>query len=405
VCGRETISTTVLKKEQSLKVLFSSRPAYGHLYPLMPLAMAFRDRGDTVYFTTGAEWVSRVQALGFETFAAGRSILWAEEEAIRRNPAFGELVGEQKAQLGAAMFSELLPPHTAEDLIRLIAEKRPDFVIYEGADFGAYLAAKISGVPGVFHSYGGPWPGFMIDAMMPKLHALWRSYGLEPPRDVMHGDAYLDISPPSIGVASGLGLQHRLPLRPVTFAEPIGRLPEWVKEQRVRPLVFVTLGTVVFERVDVIRAAVDGLAELDVDVLVAVGPEGKVEALGPLPERVHAELFVPQDQLLPHVDVIVHHCGSGTMLGGLSHGLPQVALPQGADQFINTAALSRSGAGLGLMPDEITPESIKLAVTRVLREPSFRQAAGKIEAEIQSMPSPDDVAGCLSDMFGGTKRP
>ena len=185
-------------------------------------------------------------------------------------------------------------------------------------------------------------------------------------------------------------------MRPVGFAEPIGVLPEWVEQPRERPLVSGTLGTVVFERVHVIRAAVDGLAEIDVEVLVAVGPEGSVEALGALPERVHAELFVPQDRLLPNVDVIVHHCCSGTMLGGLSNGIPQLALPQGADQFLNTEMLARSGAGIGLMPNEITPESVKSGVTRLLHEPLFKQAAERIRGEIELMPPPEEVAARLS---------
>jgi UDP:flavonoid glycosyltransferase YjiC (YdhE family) len=381
-----------------VKVLFCGRPAYGHLYPLFPLATAFRQRGDEVIFATGPEWVPRIEALGFETHPVGRSILWAEEEAIRQNPAFAELAGPEKATLGMTMFSKMLPPRTVEDLIPLISKTKPDMVIYEGADFGAYLSAAVSGIPAVFHSYGAPWPSFMVEAMMPNLHELWRSYGADPPADAMHGDVYLDISPPSIGDAADLTLPNRLPLRPVAFAEPIERLPEWVDEARERPLAYVTLGTVVFERVDVIKAAVDGLARLDVDVLVALGPEGDLEALGPLPDRVHAELFIPQDKLLPFVDIIVHHCGSGTMLGGLSNGIPQVAVPQGADQFENTELLVRAGAGIGLMPNEITPDAVTSAATSLLTEPAYKQAAKRIQEEIMAMPSPAEVARRLAAM-------
>jgi EryCIII-like glycosyltransferase len=313
-----------------MKVLFSGRPAYGHLYPLMPLAMAFRAQGHEVLFATGAEFVHRLEALGFPASPVGRSILWAEEEAIRQSPGLGNLSPQEKPKLGSAMFSQMLPPRTAEDLVPLIAETKPGLVVYEGADFGAPLAAAVGGIPAVFHSYGAPWPRFMIELMTPSLHELWRSYGVDdPPSDPIHGDIYLDISPPSLGDASQLGLASRLPLRPEAFAEPLGELPGWVEEDRDRPLVYVTLGTVVFERVDVIRAAVDGLSQLDVDVLVSLGPGGDLDALGSLPPRVHAQLFVPQDKLLPFVDAIVHHCGSGTMLGGLSNGTPQLALPRG----------------------------------------------------------------------------
>jgi UDP:flavonoid glycosyltransferase YjiC (YdhE family) len=380
-----------------MKVLFCGRPAYGHLYPIVPLAMAFQAQGHEVTFATGPEFVPRLEALGFRAHPVGRSILWGEEEAIRQNPSLGSLPPQEKPKLGAAMFSQMLPPRTAEDLLPLLAEAKPGLVVYEGADFGAPLAAALSDIPAVFHSYGAPWPQIMIDLMAPSLHELWRSYGIaNPPADPIHGDVYLDISPPSLGDASHLGFSNRLPLRPVAFAEPIGELPGWVKEERDRLLVYVTLGTVVFERVDVIRAAVDGLAQLDADVLVSLGPGGNLDALGPLPPRVHAQLFVPQDKLLPFVDAIVHHCGSGTMLGGLSNGTPQLAIPQGADQFYNAGALASAGAGIALMPHEITPDAVAAGVKRLLDEPSFTQAARRIQSEIEAMPSPDEVARRLA---------
>ncbi|MBW3591731.1 MAG: hypothetical protein KY393_07795 [Actinobacteria bacterium] len=198
-----------------MKVLFCGRPAYGHLYPLIPLAMAFRSRGDEVTFGTCEPFVSRLEALGFAAYPVGRSILWAEEEAIRQNPGFAKLTGADKAQIGAAMFSELLPPRTAEDLLPLLALTHPDMVIYEQCDFGAYTAASLADIPAVIHSYGAPWPAFMIEKLVPNLLNLWRSHGVsDPPADPMHGDAYLDISPPSLGDAAPLGLSHRRPLRP-----------------------------------------------------------------------------------------------------------------------------------------------------------------------------------------------
>ena len=35
-----------------MRILFSSRPTFGHVYPLMPLALAARDAGHNVTFTT-----------------------------------------------------------------------------------------------------------------------------------------------------------------------------------------------------------------------------------------------------------------------------------------------------------------------------------------------------------------
>lgn len=367
--------------------------------------MAFESRGDEVAFATGDKFVTRLEALGFPAYPVGRSILWAEEEAIRHKPGFEKLTGPDKAYLGATMFSEMLPPRTVDDLLPVIAQINPSMVIYEQADFGAYLAASLAGIPAAIHSYGAPWPQFMTEMMLPNLRRLWQSHGVsDPPNDLMHGNIYLDISPPSLGDAVQLGLAHRIALRPAPFAEPIGKLPGWIEQDRDRPTIYMTLGTVVFERVDVFRAVIEGLARLDVEALVAVGPEGDVEALGPLPPNVRAELFVPQDKLLPFVDVIVHHCGSGTMLGGLSNGIPQLAIPQGADQFLNAAALAGAGAGIPLMPDEITPDSVAAGVTSLLDEPSFKQEALRIQSEIQAMPPPSEVAQRLAGLGGGAPK-
>ena len=51
-----------------------------------------------------------------------------------------------------------------------------------------------------------------------------------------------------------------------------------------RPLAYVTLGTVAFEAVHSLRAVIAGLARLDMDVLVTVGPNGDVASLGTLPK-------------------------------------------------------------------------------------------------------------------------
>jgi MGT family glycosyltransferase len=186
-----------------------------------------------------------------------------------------------------------------------------------------------------------------------------------------------------------------MPLRAVTLVGPGDAPPAWVAAARSRPLVYLTLGTYVHGHVESLRAAVAGLGTLEVDALVTVGPEGDPAALGPLPSTIRAERFVPQGVLLPHVDVVAHHGGSGTMLGALAHGLPQLALPHGADQFPNAEALVERGAGRRLLPEEITPDAVAEAVRALLSEPRYRDAAAGVAAEIAAMPAPSEVVPAL----------
>ena len=78
-------------------------------------------------------------------------------------------------------------------------------------------------------------------------------------------------------------------------------------------------------------------------------------------------------------------------MGALAHGLPQLVLPQGADQFIHAEVAQASGAALALAPGEVTTETISAAARRLLEEQGFVAAARRVRAEIEAMPDAADV--------------
>ena len=83
------------------------------------------------------------------------------------------------------------------------------------------------------------------------------------------------------------------------------------------------------------------------------------------------------------------------MFGAPAHGLPQLLLPQGAEQFINADACRNAGVALSLAGAEVTVESVASAVTRLLNEPTFTARARAVRAEVESMPCADDVLATL----------
>jgi UDP:flavonoid glycosyltransferase YjiC (YdhE family) len=150
----------------------------------------------------------------------------------------------------------------------------------------------------------------------------------------------------------------------------------------------------------VLQRALTEIASTDVDVLVTVGPEGDPSLLGELPDNVHVERFVAQSQVLPLVDLIVHHGGTGTVLSALECGLPQLVLPQGADQFANADILTSIGAARSLSADAQQPGAIGGDVTALLGNSPERQVAGLVQAEIAAMPSPAEVIPALEELAG-----
>jgi UDP:flavonoid glycosyltransferase YjiC (YdhE family) len=115
---------------------------------------------------------------------------------------------------------------------------------------------------------------------------------------------------------------------------------------------------------------------------------------------VYVARYIPQTQLLGHCSLVVSHAGSGTFLAGLAMGLPQVCLPQAADQFFNAGACAKAGAGIALQPGGVTADAVHQAVSTLLANTSYREAATRISNEIAAMPSPAEIANKLAASYG-----
>ncbi|HEX7303764.1 glycosyltransferase [Lentzea sp.] len=374
-----------------MRILFSCRPAYGHLFPLVPLARAAGEAGHDVVFATGLGFVDRVRALGFEAHAAGISVAEAETEARTRHP------GADVVTVLVAMFADVLPRATLAGLAPLLPRVRPDLVVYEQSDVGAAKAARDAGIPFVSHVIGRSMPPEVQAAAAEHMAWLWD----EQPADLMLGDAVIDLWPDTVRDPQVLKVSTVIRQRPAPFDldVPMPEIPSG------RPLVYLTLGTVAFVNTAVLRAAVEGLARLPVHVLVAVGP-GDPALLGEVPGNVTVAAFVPQASVLRRAALVVHHGGTGTTLGSLATGLPQLVLPQlvlpqGADQFVNADVLVETGAGAKLVGPEVTADAVETAARRLLGDDAAKRVALTAAAEIADMPDPAAVVQRLTELVRG----
>ena len=64
-------------------------------------------------------------------------------------------------------------------------------------------------------------------------------------------------------------------------------------------------------------------------------------------------------------------------------------------------ALAGCGARIRLLPEEITPQAVAEAVQRLLEEPGYRRAAGRLADEIAAMPSPAETVPALERLAQG----
>jgi UDP:flavonoid glycosyltransferase YjiC (YdhE family) len=373
-----------------MRMLFASVGAYGHLIPLLPLALAARDAGHDVSFATDKRFHSALHDAGLAAVAAGISA----REAI--GMVYAEARGRQ-VEAAPRAFGDILARRLAADIGPVLAARKHDLVVYEALSPGAAIAAALADVPAVCHGIGRPEGGPMWQAMSDTWIATAEEFGVHVPTvDAPYfGNQYLDICPPALRPAQRTLPAQRLALRPTEWHQPAALPPIVAGNEPDRPLVYLTFGTA-FASPDLLRAAIDGLSRLPVTVLVAAGPMVDSDAIGDVPANVVIERWVPQSDLLPHVDLVVSHGGSGTMLGALANGLPHLMVPQGADQFGNAAAVIGIGAGRQILPADLTPAAVTEQAKALLSDEAARIRAYEVSQEIAGMPSAQETVERLS---------
>jgi len=380
-----------------IRILFSSSAAEGHFRPLVPLARACADAGHEVAFATAADLGDRVAAAGFRHFAAG---LDQAEIQARHDPYRKHLLTlpphERRALGFSARFAGIEAPGKVAALRTVVERWKPDVIVHESADLAAPLVAALLELPSVNHSFGRVVPRVCFERGAESMAALWTEYGLdtEPFCGVYRG-AFIDICPSSLRPEALPVDVHAWRLRPAEPPPGTDSLAQpWVDHASGQPTVYVTLGTI-FNDLALFAVVLDALAEVEINVLVTIGRDNDPASLEPLPANAIVERYIPQAEVLPHVELIVSHGGSGSMLAALAHGMPNLLLPRGADQFENAEACRAAGAARVLMPDEVTVDAVRAETIVLLDEPSYRERAQAIADEIAAMPSPAEVASLL----------
>ncbi|AYF76482.1 glycosyltransferase [Nocardia yunnanensis] len=386
-----------------MRILISTTPMEGVFAPVVPVATALVAQGHDVLVATAAQLAGRVRACGLPVVIAGPDAPQAAAKAVTL-PEFQ--AGTQPWRIGAVMFGKVMAPAKLDDL-RVVAERfEPDLVLHAPVDLAAPLLAAMLDVPSVTYGTGLLLEPELLGAMAEWVAPLWHSAGLEPDEHAgLYRHGYLDPVPESLQPDRGPAADVARAVRPAVPGGPGDRLPEWASGLGDRPVVYVSLGTVpIFNQPTAFAPLLAGLAELDVDVAVTVGTDVDPAALGSQPSNVHVSQWLSLAALLPRCDAVLCHGGAGTTLAALAHGLPLVLSPRGADQFPTAAAVRAVGAAQVLAPDEVTSSAVRAAVTAVLTDVGYRDAAHRVRSNIAAVPDAADVAAALGRDYAPRAR-
>jgi len=150
-----------------------------------------------------------------------------------------------------------------------------------------------------------------------------------------------------------------------------------------RPLVVAGLGTTAMDELPVLQRVVTALGSAPVRGIVTLGDHLDPADLD-VPDGVRLSGFVRHTAMLPWASAVVTHAGLGTVLAGLSHGLPLVCLPLGREQPANAEAVARVGAGV-VLDAASSPDAIAEAVGRAVTDLELRAGAARMAVEIDEL--------------------
>lgn len=133
---------------------------------------------------------------------------------------------------------------------------------------------------------------------------------------------------------------------------------------------------------------------------VVVGPPDLV-ASASLPSNVVIRGFVPQLELLARMDAVVSHGGHNTVCETLAHGLPLVVAPIRDDQPIVAQQVTDAGAAIRVRFGRVRAPEVAEAITRVLDEPAYREAARRLRLSFEAAGGAGAAAAALEALAGG----
>jgi UDP:flavonoid glycosyltransferase YjiC (YdhE family) len=211
-------------------------------------------------------------------------------------------------------------------------------------------------------------------------------------------DRYLQMSIAALEYArsdapAGLRYAGALP-----FATPAFSPPAWWEDVLgAKQVVAVTQGTLANRDFDdLIQPTLLALADLDV-VVVAV--TGRADAdIGPVPANARVAEFIPFDQLLPHVDVLVSNGGYGGIRQALGAGVPLVVAGESEDKAEVAARAAYTGAAINLATSRPSVAAVRAAVDAVLTDPGYRRQARRLQADYARHDALAAVDACVLEL-------
>ena len=423
-----------------MTLLIISPDYASHLLPLAALRTAWRDAGERVVVASGPATRDIVRANGFEQedLRLGRGsnpgVIRADQQPRGEDDALrGFFAATRLGMVETLLFqaqarsSDLLynPVEIARQVQRIVERVRPTDVVVDHLAFSARLGLTTAGVRHADVVLGHPSALSVGDEVYGFPPAWPRAFS--PDTDALAGlrrlceevrDRFTDqwnaalrqldpTATPSADAFAETGdllllnypgelhdADRTLLLPPHAFLGSAVReepqddqVARWLAAD-TKPVVYVSFGSFLSVRGDVLARVAAGLAGLDVRVAIATGSSADHE-LGEVPPGWLVRDVLPQVTLLRSGALAVSHAGNNSVTEALTAGVPLLLLPFSTDQFAGAAAVEEAGLGVALDPNTASVDELRAAAAHLLSLPGEARAElHRLSASLLGRPGP-----------------
>ena len=359
-----------------MKVLFVVFDGGGNIPPQLAVARALRARGAEVRFLGHHGIRRRVEADGFpfETFTSGTT--------------FDPTVQQPLLRMMGSMVRVAMDRGLGHDAVHAARRHHTDVVVVDVLLTAAIYEVAAQGIPTVV--FGHCFHRTLQDLAAGPIGWLLRLKGMPPDRLERTGALQIVTARAELDPMRGTPeVQH---VGVVWQGIPTAASPLPV------PRILVSLSTVAYAgQRRMLQRILDAIEPLPVRATVTVGPA--IESSGlrvPANSSLHA--WLDHDEVLATASLVVGHGGHSTAMRALSFGVPQVIMPANTliDQRRVGAAIQDLGAGI-LLHKHAGVRRIRAAISTVLRDPAYREAAGVFGAEIRRGDGAEVAAAAIGE--------
>ncbi|MGC5776495.1 macrolide family glycosyltransferase [Paenibacillus pabuli] len=399
------------------RVLVVMMPAEGHINPSLGVIKELVENGDEVVYCCTEKYRTKIEALGahFKAYSFN-------EATLLNNPDMKPFELKHPYQFLYMMLEKIIQ-RFIPDVLNLIEDETYDYLIFDSLiGWGGQILGDKLGIPTVCSTttfvFVEPL-GFdnQLKDDDEEVKELYNGI-MEMSQQIA---SQFNVAVPSMAELSGHSGQLKI-VYTSRYFQPMGDklddsfvftgpsittrkdAPSFANESLhalYKQAVYISMGTILNKDLDFYKLCFTAFHDLPVQFILSSGKDTDIEPIADLiPENFIIRPYLPQLEVLQHVDVFLTHAGMNSTSEALYYNVPLVMLPLTSDQPRVAGRVQELGAGVIVDKNNLTADVLRNAVLEVLGNASYKEQAEVIGRTLREAGGYKQAAMAIQNFMG-----